>query len=154
MSDGSKLMQDSGPTRSALRIRLGAEPLSMVFIDVDDLKALNSKFTNPRVNKGLAELARVLADTARGKGKAYRYSSGDEFALLLPNRTPDESASTAERICRTVRALSIPNEPEMKLTVEAQWELPGGVGAQWDLPGVWRVETRGTPHLGAHSSGC
>lgn len=94
-----------------------AQPLSMVFVDVDDLKALNSKFTNPRVNKGLVALARVLADVARGKGKAYRYSGGNEFAFLLPNATIGESASVAERICRAVRTLSIPDEPEMTLTV-------------------------------------
>jgi diguanylate cyclase (GGDEF)-like protein len=94
----------------------GATPLSMVFVDVDDLKGLNTKFTNPRVNKGLRELARVLAEVVSGRGKAYRYG-GDEFSLLLPNSTLEEAATTADRVCRAVRALSILEEPQMRLTV-------------------------------------
>lgn len=101
---------------SAIAESSPGSPLSMIFVDVDDLKGLNTRFTNPRVNKGLAELARVIADAARGRGKAYRYG-GDEFGLLLPNSTLDESASRADRICRAVRSLKIRDEPEMKLTV-------------------------------------
>lgn len=92
------------------------QPLSMVFVDVDDLKSLNTKFTNPRVNKGLAGLARILVDVVRGKGKAFKYG-GDEFALLLPNTTSEEAHATAERVRRFVEVLSIPDEPDMKLTV-------------------------------------
>lgn len=76
------------------------EPLSMIFVDVDDLKAMNTSFTNPRVNKALAALAGLLARVSRGKGKAYRYG-GDEFAVLLPNTGLDEAVSTAERICHS-----------------------------------------------------
>lgn len=93
-----------------------AKPLSMVFVDVDDLKALNTKFTNPQVNKGLKELARVLAEVVSGRGKAYRYG-GDEFTLLLPNSTQEEAATTAGRVCEAVRALLILEEPQMRLTV-------------------------------------
>jgi len=93
-----------------------AAPLSMLFIDLDDLKQLNKRFTNPVVNKGLAALALALMNVAKGRGKAYRYG-GDEFALLLPNVTKDEAARTGERIRAAVAALTIPGEPEMHLTV-------------------------------------
>lgn len=94
------------------------QPLSMVFVDVDDLKSLNTRFTNPKVNKGLSRLAEVLASVSRGRGKAYRYG-GDEFVLLLPNSSADEAAATAERVRRAVEALSIPDVPEMSLTISS-----------------------------------
>jgi diguanylate cyclase (GGDEF)-like protein len=92
------------------------EPLSMLFIDLDDLKQLNGRFTNPRVNRGLAALARTLVKVAKGRGKAYRYG-GDEFALLLANVSGDEAARTAERIRAAVDTLAVPEEPEMHLSV-------------------------------------
>jgi diguanylate cyclase (GGDEF)-like protein len=91
-------------------------PLSMLLIDVDDLKQLNKRFTNPRVNRGLAVLAHTLADIAKGRGKAYRFG-GDEFALLLPNASRDEAAGTGERLRAAIAALAVPEEPEMRLTV-------------------------------------
>ena len=77
---------------------------------------MNTRFTNPSVDKGLTELARVLVAAVRGKGKAYRHG-GDEFALLLVNAMRGEAAALAERIRSAVAALKIPGEPEMQLTV-------------------------------------
>lgn len=44
--------------------------------------------------------------TVRGKGKAYRWGSGDELVALLINHTADEAVAVAERIKSAVAALT------------------------------------------------
>ncbi len=63
----------------------------------------------------------------QGKAKAFRYG-GHEFAPLLPNATSEEASATAERVRRFVKALSIPDEPDMNLTASC------GVACLADVP--------------------
>jgi predicted signal transduction protein with EAL and GGDEF domain len=49
-------------------------------------------------------VVRSIADIAGRKGRIYRWGSGDEFAILLPDFSTDEAKATAERIRSAVEA--------------------------------------------------
>lgn len=70
------------------------EPLSLVYIDIDDFKAINERFTHLVGDHALRQLATILTNTARGSDLIARIG-GDEFVWVLPNTT----AKRAEQIC-------------------------------------------------------
>jgi diguanylate cyclase (GGDEF)-like protein len=59
-------------------------PLTLVMLDLDDFKALNSDHGHQAGDERLRELAAALRSTARGTDVAYRIG-GDEFAVILPD---------------------------------------------------------------------
>jgi diguanylate cyclase (GGDEF)-like protein len=60
------------------------QPLTLAYIDVDDLKRLNDRDGHDVGDRALVVVARTLAASIRRTDTAARLG-GDEFALLLPN---------------------------------------------------------------------
>jgi diguanylate cyclase (GGDEF)-like protein len=59
--------------------------LAVAFVDIDEFKAFNTKYGEPRVDRELLPVYyRVLDRSVFGHGTAYRYG-GDEAVLLLPS---------------------------------------------------------------------
>jgi diguanylate cyclase (GGDEF)-like protein len=59
--------------------------LSILFMDIDDFKRLNSRYGEPAVDREVLPLfMRLLEASFFGHGKVYRYG-GDEFVAVLPN---------------------------------------------------------------------
>jgi diguanylate cyclase (GGDEF)-like protein len=79
------------------------EPLSLLLIDVDELKALNDSFGHTFGGEALRHVADVLRECKREDDLAARWG-GDEFALLM--RGADEAAARrqAEAILARLRA--------------------------------------------------
>lgn len=72
--------------------------LGVLFLDIDNFKALNTKFTESVVDKNiLIPFQQLLSATCRHRGEAYRHG-GEEFLLLLPNYTVNEVSQFAERL--------------------------------------------------------
>jgi diguanylate cyclase (GGDEF)-like protein len=71
-------------------------PASLILADIDHFKKVNDSHGHQTGDTVLREVAQRLAQTTQGKGRAYRYG-GEEFAVLLPNHTPDEVLAVAER---------------------------------------------------------
>jgi diguanylate cyclase (GGDEF)-like protein len=67
----------------ALAARDG-QPLSLAYIDVDDLKRLNDRDGHAAGDRALAVVGRTLAESVRRTDTVGRLG-GDEFAVLLPN---------------------------------------------------------------------
>jgi diguanylate cyclase (GGDEF)-like protein len=67
----------------ALSARMG-QPLTLAYIDVDDLKRLNDRDGHDAGDRALTVVARTLGEAMRRTDTAARLG-GDEFALLLPN---------------------------------------------------------------------
>ena len=93
-------------------------PLSLLFIDVDDLKLVNDWYGHDAGDRVLVRLGRILREVCRSVDYAARYG-GDEFVVVLPETGPEGAMAVAARIQERLR-----EEPALRA-------LPGGrrVGA-------------------------
>lgn len=62
------------------------EPLSVVFLDVDDFKDINDEQGHLRGDEVLRQVGAALLDNSRLEDCCFRYG-GDEFVVVLPNCT-------------------------------------------------------------------
>jgi diguanylate cyclase (GGDEF)-like protein len=72
-------------------------PLSLLMLDVDNLKKLNDAGGHGAGDLALAIVGDVLNETCRSRDVAARFG-GDEFAVLLPRTRASEAMIVAERI--------------------------------------------------------
>lgn len=82
--------------------RLG-EAYALVFIDLDNLKELNTRYGHAGGSQALNELARLIAGTIRATDVAVRLG-GDEFAVFLSNCDQAQGIEFARRLCAKLRA--------------------------------------------------
>jgi len=101
---------DESLDREWRRTRLSGEPLSLLMIDVDHLKAFNERYGRPAGDACLRSLAQALSGACRRPADRVARYGEEEFAALLP-QTP---RSGAERVARgvldAVEALGIAHE--------------------------------------------
>ena len=75
------------------------EPLTLIFIDMDNFKQVNDHFSHTVGDQTLRQVAELMSDTARGSDLTARLG-GDEFVVVFPN-TP---LSRAMHLCERLRA--------------------------------------------------
>ena len=80
--------------RHARRLR---SSLSLLLIDVDRFKDVNSKFGHLTGDVVLADTAALLKSSVRGSDAVFRYG-GDEFVLILSDTSRPGAAKVIERI--------------------------------------------------------
>ena len=68
--------------RSMERAARGHQPISLLLVDVDHLKAINDRYGHLIGNEALVHVARALRRAKRADDSAARWG-GDEFAILL-----------------------------------------------------------------------
>jgi diguanylate cyclase (GGDEF)-like protein len=88
--------------RAADHARRFREPLSLLVLDVDRLKALNDSHGHSFGSAALLHVARALSDTKRADDMAARWG-GDEFALLMPGGDATAARRQAETIVELLR---------------------------------------------------
>jgi len=92
----------------------GAEAnIGVVFLDIDDFKGFNKRFTETAVDRCLLPpFQQLLRAACMHRGEAYRHG-GEEFLVLLPNHTREEIECFAERLRRQVETheFSVDGEP-------------------------------------------
>lgn len=76
-------------------------PLSILFIDLDNFKNVNTMFGHLAGSKTLIEVGWILESNVRGGDTVIRYG-GDEFTIVLPNTDTESAREIAERIRKTV----------------------------------------------------
>jgi diguanylate cyclase (GGDEF)-like protein len=87
----------------------GSTPVSLVFIDIDNFKSLNTAYTETMIDRSLLpEFQRELAAVVGSCGYAYRHG-GEEFVIALPQHTKPEAVVFAERLRLHIEA------PHLKL---------------------------------------
>ena len=106
------------PDRESLKGELESraeEPfqVSVVFIDLDNFKAVNDRKGHAAGDACLERVAAIISEAVAKKGRTYRYG-GDEFAVILPNFTAPEAMAVAERIRSAIDENS--PDPDVKVT--------------------------------------
>ncbi len=75
--------------------------VSLLFIDVDDLKSVNDKRGHQSGDHVLRDLARLLADSCRETDTEARYG-GDEFVVLMPDTDARGARQVLAKIDRAI----------------------------------------------------
>jgi diguanylate cyclase (GGDEF)-like protein len=89
----------------AAALRSG-EPLSLIAIDLDDLKLINDGCGHVVGDRVIAAVAHEMTSAA-GPGDLCARLGGDEFAILCAGRPRDDAEALAARVAGAVGALSI-----------------------------------------------
>jgi len=93
--------------------------VTLLMIDVDDLKAYNDSQGHMEGNRALIKIGEILKGFVRKADIAARYG-GDEFALILTHTDKDQGLVVAERLRRLVLQNSFKGEetlPGKKMTI-------------------------------------
>jgi diguanylate cyclase (GGDEF)-like protein len=78
------------------------EPLALLFLDVDDLKQVNTSHGHPAGSILLEAVALMAQRICRAHDRLYRYG-GDEFCILMPGTTAKGARKLGERLLQVLR---------------------------------------------------
>ena len=85
---------------------IGPLGVACIFLDLDDFKKLNGKYTNRTVDEHiLIPLQKIVKDTLGTKGFPYQ-EGGDEISILLPNMTEGMAVEFAKALRLLIKAES------------------------------------------------
>lgn len=90
--------------RECARSRRFGQPLTLLFLDVDDFKEINDTLGHTEGDRVLIALGEVLRMCTRKYVDTVFRLGGDEFAVLLPGGALDEGYALCERIREAVTA--------------------------------------------------
>jgi diguanylate cyclase (GGDEF)-like protein len=90
--------------RELRRASRGPTPLSLVMLDLDNLKTLNDSQGHQAGDERLQALASALRTAHRAGDTAFRIG-GDEFAVVLPRGDAEAAAAVARRLRDAIDAL-------------------------------------------------
>lgn len=75
--------------------------IAVLFIDLDKFKALNTKYTEPRIDQDfLPDAMNLVESFVRVRGEAAKYG-GDEYVIILPNHDATDAVAFSEKLRRT-----------------------------------------------------
>lgn len=93
--------------RACQKVCAGQGTLALIFIDVDNLKQINSAFGHNGGDALLQQLARMLCDSFADAGCVCRYG-GDEFVVALMSLQQKQAVHLATNLSRRVRDIKLP----------------------------------------------
>lgn len=80
------------------RARRSCQPLSLVYMDLDNFKQVNDRAGHEAGDAVLQQLARAMADVGRANVDSAFRVGGDEFALLLPGSNVAQAETVLARV--------------------------------------------------------
>jgi diguanylate cyclase (GGDEF)-like protein len=104
-----------------LRLPDPQEPLSLIVLDVDHLKKLNTELGHPGANAVLTGIFEILRDVVQPY-EAYRIG-GDDAGAILPGVSLDDAKALDEEIRKTVETRSC-----AELQIQTRRTVSVGVG--------------------------
>ena len=76
-------------------------PLSLILIDIDHFKQINDRQGHEAGDRAIARIAELCSQGKRATDVAARIG-GDEFAILLPETSPEQACAVAERLRESI----------------------------------------------------
>ena len=93
--------------------RIRAKPVSMLMIDLDNLKLINDRHGHAAGDQALSQIVRICHQSLSGNDLLGRLG-GDEFCALLPGLDQTAAAAAANAIIEAVRSSSYAFSSELK----------------------------------------
>ena len=84
------------------RASRGANPTAVLYLDIDDFKAVNDRFGHAEGDRLLVAVADRLRSATRA-GDTVARLGGDEFAVIVEESDPTEAQAAADRILAALR---------------------------------------------------
>lgn len=75
----------------------GGGAVSLIFADLDGFKQVNDQHGHPEGDRCLMDSAAAMSTVIDGRGRLYR-PGGDEFCIILPNRSGSDATADAELV--------------------------------------------------------
>lgn len=93
-------------------------PLALVMVDLDNFKDINDNYGHTIGDRVLSAVGQLLNENVRKIDLVTRYG-GEEFALLLPGASHDQSEMICERLRSLVENLPLRTDDDEKLHLTA-----------------------------------
>jgi len=87
--------------RELWRSRRHGGQISLIMVDIDNLKKINDVYGHRAGDKVIREISRKIKESIRQIDTAARYG-GDEFVVILPNTPLSDAVVVAERMVESV----------------------------------------------------
>ncbi len=78
-----------------------AGQVSVILMDLDHFKAVNDTYGHLMGDKLLTLIGQIIKNHVRGADIPARYG-GDEFAIILPDTSPEAAETTARKLARAI----------------------------------------------------
>ena len=95
---------------------------SIIFLDLDDLKMVNSIYGHLAGSRTLQEVAKRILSAVRGIDKVVRFG-GDEFCIILPQTDQEQAIAVANRVRRAISASSLQIDAEIDVAITASFGI-------------------------------
>jgi diguanylate cyclase (GGDEF)-like protein len=115
--------------KEVVRANRAGTTVSLLMIDVNDFKSINSRFGPQTGDKVLAEAAQLLRNTFRGSDLVFRYGS-DEFLAVMPDTTEQQARRAIHRLLLEVERWNVESRMEFGLAISwglASYALGGNI---------------------------
>jgi len=143
---------DETLSREWQRSRRGAQPMSLLMIDIDHFKQFNDHYGHPAGDTCLRAVAQSLVAAGLRPADRVARFGGEEFAVLLPETARAGAEHMAHRVLDAIEALAIPHQASataLHVTVSV------GVACYDDASNGWieaSADSRFLSTQGAHLS--
>lgn len=85
-------------------------PVSVIMVDIDNFKSFNDRYGHQEGDSCITLIAQALSEEITNKTDLVARYGGEEYALILPNKTREAATEIAERLRMNVLKLNIPHE--------------------------------------------
>ena len=92
--------------RELLRSARNKKPVGIIMMDVDHFKQFNDAYGHDAGDAVLRQIGHYLKGHTRGSDVACRFG-GEEFILILPEATLENTRLRAERYCQDIKTLQL-----------------------------------------------
>ncbi len=121
--------------RELWRSKRYGEQISLIMVDIDNLKAINDNFGHKAGDKVIKEISRRIKGSVRQIDTAARYG-GDEFAIILPNTSLTDASVVAQRMVDIVaNSLVVWRKDEITVSISVGLGQYGATDSPDDITG-------------------